>query len=359
MKIYIKAYCKKNLGDDLFVDILCKRYPKINFFLVCEEEYSFALRNIENLTIVNPSGLLFILRKLLLKILCFDIFDIFFAIYTDAVVMVGGSIFQQRGNWYKSYLSRRLTQYFTKSTFIIGANFGEYTTDLFIQKYSRYFENCTDVCFRDRQSYNLFNFLPNVRYSPDIVFSLEKKIVSHKEKIVAISVVNISEQSNRNLLQYKNVYIENMISIINFFHRQQYSIMLLSFCEYEGDFLIIEEIVKKTKYKIAVRQYNGQISEFVELLNKSSYIIATRFHAVVLALSYSIPLLPVIYNQKQTNLLNDINYKGEILNIADNKIIEIEEEMFITIDKKSLKLCKKKSLDHFLGIDQNILERIK
>ena len=33
------------------------------------------------------------------------------------------------------------------------------------------FKICTDICFRDKYSYNLFKDIENVRYAPDYAFS--------------------------------------------------------------------------------------------------------------------------------------------------------------------------------------------
>lgn len=39
-KIYIVAYCAKNLGDDLFVRTLVRRYPNKKFYLFTQKRMS-------------------------------------------------------------------------------------------------------------------------------------------------------------------------------------------------------------------------------------------------------------------------------------------------------------------------------
>ena len=36
MKIYLNAYIAQNLGDDLFLDILLKRYPNHEFYAITQ-----------------------------------------------------------------------------------------------------------------------------------------------------------------------------------------------------------------------------------------------------------------------------------------------------------------------------------
>ena len=36
-KVFLYAYDKQNLGDDLFIHTICKRYPKVKFYLWSDE----------------------------------------------------------------------------------------------------------------------------------------------------------------------------------------------------------------------------------------------------------------------------------------------------------------------------------
>ena len=51
MKIYLKAFIGKNLGDDLFIDIITKRYPKEKFLIDDRAKYL----NNENLIFYKKS----------------------------------------------------------------------------------------------------------------------------------------------------------------------------------------------------------------------------------------------------------------------------------------------------------------
>jgi len=47
------AYTAQNLGDDMFVDYICRRYPNIQFQIVCPHEYSYAFSKLENLKVFH------------------------------------------------------------------------------------------------------------------------------------------------------------------------------------------------------------------------------------------------------------------------------------------------------------------
>ena len=48
-KMFIRAYCQSNLGDDLFVLQLARRYPDTQFYLYALGENQNAFRNQPNL----------------------------------------------------------------------------------------------------------------------------------------------------------------------------------------------------------------------------------------------------------------------------------------------------------------------
>ena len=49
MKVYVDAYLAKNLGDDLFVDILTKRYPNHSFTAISKIKYKYYSKNLQSI----------------------------------------------------------------------------------------------------------------------------------------------------------------------------------------------------------------------------------------------------------------------------------------------------------------------
>ena len=42
-KVYLHAYCQQNLGDDMFILRMVRRYPKVRFYAMAKPEYRQAL----------------------------------------------------------------------------------------------------------------------------------------------------------------------------------------------------------------------------------------------------------------------------------------------------------------------------
>ena len=47
MKVYVDAYLEKNLGDDIFLDMLIKRYPKHKFYAMSRKEKEYNSNNLK------------------------------------------------------------------------------------------------------------------------------------------------------------------------------------------------------------------------------------------------------------------------------------------------------------------------
>ena len=51
-KIFILAYTRQNLGDDLFIYMLLNKYPNVQFYINIEnDEHSKLFENFNNITI--------------------------------------------------------------------------------------------------------------------------------------------------------------------------------------------------------------------------------------------------------------------------------------------------------------------
>lgn len=53
-RVLVCAYLAGNLGDDLLVTILCRRYPKVEFHMLAEERYKQRFAALSNAVIHTP-----------------------------------------------------------------------------------------------------------------------------------------------------------------------------------------------------------------------------------------------------------------------------------------------------------------
>src|SRR5690606_5263922 len=84
------------------------------------------------------------------------------------------------------------------------------------------------------------------------------------------------------------LYINKYVELIEYYQTKGYSIYLFSFCQDEGDEVIIERIFSRLNRTVNVEKvfYNGNIDSFLNLFSKMSEMFCGRFHAMILGMLY-------------------------------------------------------------------------
>ncbi len=317
-RIYLKAYTEINLGDDLFVRIICERYPQVQFYIVAPKENAAAFRNIKNLSnIGNPlwrkkgiSGIQKILRKLGFKK----------HFWFDGQVYIGGSIFMQpedfgQGAEYvcHAHLFRLPEQI---PYFILGANFGPFNDERFVALQREFFATqLTDLCFRDKWSYNLFKEISQVRYAPDIVCTYD---VPKKKKKNLILISCIYNNGRPGIPSFDNeLYVQKMAEICDEYTKMGKEVYLLSMCEFERDEDACGAIKKLCNPLVKTIFYKGDIDEILSFFAQAEYVIASRFHAMVLAWLTKTPVFPICYNNKAEKVIEAYEFLGKFVGIQE------------------------------------------
>lgn len=354
-KVMIYAYTYFNLGDDLFIKILCERYPNTQFVLYAPKGYQNTFKSLKNIqyfpsdTIINR-GTNFI----------FNLFKIPFltrrrlAKRCDLVVQIGGSLFIQSDQWQNELKNTKHLKSQGKPFFLLGANFGPYSEVNFFREHKQIFKQYTDICFRDYYSYQLFSDLNNVRIADDIAFTLKKKEVQNKKNRITISVIKPSNRAD--LSNYDESYYFKISEIVIMFIDQGYSVMLMSFCEYEKDHQAIKSITQlipeRYHSKIDSYYYKTNLDEALKVIAQSRFIVATRFHSMILAWVYGIPVFPIIYSEKMTHVINDIGFIGPSITIKDIHTLEANH-VYKSLSMGHFDISKqiKQAQKHFLHLD--------
>ena len=343
MKVFLKAYINKNLGDDIFIDIISKRYPNTNFLIDGNANYL----NNKNLTFYNKNIFKKIIGKLLYYIILKKInYETFMSLRCDLSILIGGSIFIENKSEKLPLLKKPL--------YIIGSNFGPYNSLKYIEKSKKLFLQATDVCFRDKKSYDIFKEFPNVRYSTDIVFSYKSPNIKIKNnKQVIFSVIDCDFKEKELVVNYREKYENTILSLINFFQKKKFKIILMSFCKSQGDEEAIKRIKARCKSNVSCYFYNGNIEEAINVIASSSIVVGTRFHANILGMLYGKTVLPIAYSDKTINILKDMKYKGKVLDVRNLDDFDIslltDDDLNYKIDiSKQAKLAER----HFQNIDK-------
>ena len=357
-KVFLYAYDKQNLGDDLFVHMITKRYPKTKFYIWTEAYNKSTFASLKNLKVINKDST--ILRSLdKLHPTLSHKYKTRKEERCDAVVFIGGSIFIEYESWRQS-LTWWDYEVKHRNFYVLGANFGPYKSEDFKEQMGEVFRNMKDVCFRDKYSYELFSDIPTVRYAPDILLGIDMPRRSNFNRSVFISVINCSSKDEgiNKLSQFENRYSDAIISIIKESINKDFSIVLSSFCRIEGDEEAIEKLLSRLNNEernaVSVINYCGTNSnDILQAISDSDVVIASRFHAMVLGFAADKPVFPIVYSDKTLNVLNDIGFTGNTWDFRRENFyhIKFNKEWFEKQKMRSVVELVKKSRYHFNGLD--------
>lgn len=363
---FIKAYTKTNLGDDLFVKILCDRFSTSKFFIYAPKKYSKIFSNCKNLKVYSFGyKIVDFLGKVCHKLGKRNIIKSFIQKKIikrcDAIIIIGGSLFIQKGlppmrTKIKIIEDKELLRY-EKPIFLIGSNFGPYEDEKYYKEYKNIFKQYKDICFREIYSYNLFKDLENVRVANDVVFNLKKiKDIKEEKNSIAISVMDFRRKAN--LKDIANIYEEKIVEIIKYYLKNNYKVKIIGFCEIEGDKKAIKRVINRLNYenKTEIEEYcyNGNIEECLEKLSKVEFIIATRFHSMILGYALDKKVFTLSYGEKTTNVIRDLNQENNFCDVKNIENMNIEK-LYNTLDKSqniNIKEVKQMANSQFKGIEE-------
>lgn len=239
--------------------------------------------------------------------------------------------------------------------YVLGANFGPYHTEAYREKMAQIYAKMQDVCFRDEYSYGLFRNVETVRRAPDILFSYAMPQMDVAEKQIFVSIINCTAKSgNLGLPAHDASYVANMARLLTKYRQDGYRLVLSSFCAHEGDEEGVCKILKAMDIEadpnIQVLHYDGTNADaLTAAIAQSEIVIATRFHAAVLAITAGRPVLPVIYSDKTLHVLKDLGLDGPMIDIRSCKdYTAVGSPVGFAVDCQQLSLDAQK---HFEKLD--------
>lgn len=275
----------------------------------------------------------------------------------DALVEIGGSIFMQNNRGGRTALDfgkkRKLDFHINSSLqnhgkrFVIGANLGPVYTE-------QYWEWIK----RDYSSYYMVKELKHIQYAPDVIF-LTKYTKIHEDKKVVISVVNISQYTTDQKII--SAYYRLLSEVVSYFSYKKNKVVLVSFCAREGDEIAINKLLNKLSPNayVSVCNYDSNIDEILNLFANASYVIASRFHSLILGVIFNKPVFPISYNCKTENYLYDLNFEGKYAKLDDLLFIKLQDVLYnyknrIIIDSSE---HKKYAINQFWGLRTHLNQK--
>lgn len=134
-RVYIYAWLAGNLGDDLFVRILCEKYPNTRFYILADEQYKKKYHNITNLVVFSwKENKVRKVEKMLKPFGIDNGFHWMLVRFCDAVIHIGGSVYTQHNDdWTDFYNADAFLAKKSRRLYQISGNFGPYTDKNFIE----------------------------------------------------------------------------------------------------------------------------------------------------------------------------------------------------------------------------------
>ncbi|HLR72302.1 MAG TPA: polysaccharide pyruvyl transferase family protein [Pseudogracilibacillus sp.] len=308
--VALHAYPFGNVGDDLFIHTVCERYPEVQFHLSVQTAFTKGLKNIPNLTLHAADTTKAKLRRWVRKGAVLPQKTLG---NIDAIVYIGGSLFMEQDGWKKSFLTMKLLHQTGKPFFVIGANFGPYTSEDFRMTHELFFNVVQSVSFRDRRSYNIFSHLENVSYAPDVVFQHRMSRENHLTRAGNHMLLSVIYPSVRKSLHdCDDTYFSAMARLIEQTLTENWQVTVSAFCPYEKDDQATGEIMNRVRHRrkkdVRMHTYDGDLEEVYTLFSQATHVVATRFHAMILGWLFEKCVLPISYSTKMDNVLADIDY---------------------------------------------------
>jgi len=239
----------------------------------------------------------------------------------DCMVLIGGDMFPRNIHPERKTL---IDSFYlnNKPIYFIGCSFMDLYPNEVMEHHLDYCKKVTNIAVRDNKSFSFLknSGLTNISSGSDTVFVLKDVFDTYKQQgsqnILGISIRkkhNISDEEHMN-------YCKGMADIADIFINMQPENNVKFLCFSDGSFkdsIVAEEIIQLMKYKKpSIVVYDGDIERFINEFSECYYIVGKRFHSLILALLLDKEFVPFIYEDKNTNLLSDIDYNGIILTFS-------------------------------------------
>lgn len=348
-KIVLEFYSCYNLGDDLFVSAFSEHFSRCRIRLLVNPRciprnlpsnvkihfYSYPdmlLRKLMDICDVRgKTGMLHRLEQL--RTGCMNRVKA----GCDAYVKIGGSIFMQHA------LDCEEIAFSTEeepdfrfrddaggkgNCFIIGANLGPAYAESYWAEMEEKIQEYRHICLRDYASFCAMRHMPNVQYAPDVLFLTPMPQTASTEENVVISVIDIGKHTqNPRIIDAYYTLLEQAIST---FTGADIPVTLVSFCQWQGDERAVQELMARfpEEARLFACCYRGDPKPVLDVLAGASYIIGSRFHSVILGMSFGKPVFPIVYSCKTRHYLSDLRFAGRYAELRDLPSTTLEDMLY-------------------------------
>lgn len=345
--IALYFYGCANLGDDLFVRTLAEHFRDCRIQLIANPKcvpqglggnVTLHPHSFSNLVFGKVRSVFGENSRLgLLAGSCNDWCFRTIARRHDAYVYIGGSVFMEHSREDRplDFSAAEPPEFGVESkpqsegnSFVIGANLGPVYADTYWQRIRRTLSGYTHVCLRDWASYSRVRELQHVQYAPDVLFLVPQPQVADKGENVVISLVDMSRHTADEAVV--SAYYRLMADTVTAFSRREIPVTLVSFCDWEGDAGAMDTVMALAPEAKGISRlcYKTDMDQILEAFSGASYVVGSRFHSMILGISFGKPVFPIAYNCKTEHYLQDLGFAGRYADLRNLTSVTVEDVLY-------------------------------
>lgn len=300
MNIILDAFFDNNFGDDLFITTVLSRYPKATFYVFWNKVHPAVMERASD----YPN-----LRILPGNCLLMDDFSF------DGYVMVGGDVFMNWGDYSRRIGYMRAVKDSGGFVALQGFSLYEEYCEQTVNDLRTMMALADVIVPRDNASADrLERMIPNIQLvrSADMAFTTRYETVCPTtQDILGVAPRRKYMAEDR---QHAD-YCASMAAIIDEWlaaHPEGMARFLAFSTGEFDDAEVSREIIgcMQRGDRTEIAAHDGGLESFLAQLQGCTAMLPTRFHALVFALIYHIPFVPVTYEVKLHQLLDELGYTG-------------------------------------------------
>lgn len=308
MNILLDGYFDRNFGDDILMRLTAYYMPEHKFYInTKQKELLLPFKSSENI---------------------FD-FDTESPSPIDLGLSVIGSgfILRRLAGVYRFIKNERQRKKILKGmpTAVIGCNIGPFTGKIQESQILKKLRSYDTITVRERfsEQYLNANNIP-CSYFPDIAFTIPDEWIPRTGHGNCLGISAYRRQGENNM----PFFLAMAKTADKFIMRTGEKVLLFAFdLGEENDMAAASTIRTLSEFpnQIEIIAHDDCGENIIKGIKRCSCVVAARFHMIVMALRMGISFVPVAYSNKTRNLLNDINYNGNVYSIESIDEYNIDE----------------------------------
>ncbi len=271
-----------------------------------------------------------------------------FALESEIDVILDASGFCFSDQWGVEATRKKLKQFTRwkqqgKKIILLPQAFGSFTSEA-IQAAFNQVMDCVDLLFaRDRISYEYINQVAKstdkLRVAPDFTNLVQGEKPSYLDSLAGRPcIIPNYRMIDKTADGLDKTYLNFVVDSIKYLSKNEFNPFIL--IHETGDDRLVETIQSNLEQEVAVIKEDNSLV-LKGILGNCSFVVASRFHGLISALSQGTPCLGIGWSHKYEMLFEDYNCSDLLISLSDNYKSNLGKVSLISDLKTREKLIEK------------------